>query len=210
MNDINCTSEQKLKGAVSLLRDERKYVSVSYINARKHDFMNLAQGDRTVTDYEAEFLRLSRYTRGMVASEYEKCVRFEDGLRDSLRVLIALQKEREFVALVDKKLKKQTRTDRPSRMGVSIATRVQPCSDCGRRHPSECWRRLGACLQYVFLDELSGLPSNREVEFGIELLPGTALVSITSYRMAPKELMELKAQLQELLDHGFIHPSVSS
>ncbi|KAA3465240.1 Retrotransposon protein [Gossypium australe] len=46
------------------------------------------------------------------------------------------------------------------------------------------------------------------MEFGIELLPGTALVSIAPYRMAPKELTELKAQLQELLDLSFIRPSV--
>ena len=54
-----------------------------------------------------------------------------------------------------------------------------------------------------------GLPLNREVKFGIELLPGIVPVSITLYRMAPNELTELKAQFQELLDHGFIRPSVS-
>ncbi|XP_016669989.1 uncharacterized protein [Gossypium hirsutum] len=47
----------------------------------------------------------------------------------------------------------------------------------------------------VFPDELLGLPPNREVEFGIELLPGVALASIAPYRMAPKELVELKAQI---------------
>ena len=61
----------------------------------------------------------------------------------------------------------------------------------------------------VFPEELPGLPPNREVEFGIDLLPGTAPVSIAPYRMAPKELVELKAQIQELLDRGFIRPSVS-
>ncbi|GMI67523.1 hypothetical protein HRI_000421600 [Hibiscus trionum] len=61
----------------------------------------------------------------------------------------------------------------------------------------------------VFPEELSGLPPNREVEFGIELYENTTPVSITPYRMAPKELKELKTQLQELLDRGFIRPSVS-
>ncbi|XP_052479591.1 uncharacterized protein LOC128034792 [Gossypium raimondii] len=46
----------------------------------------------------------------------------------------------------------------------------------------------------VFPDELSGLPLNHEVEFRIELLPGTAPVSITPYRMALKELVELKSE----------------
>ncbi|XP_016676386.1 uncharacterized protein [Gossypium hirsutum] len=45
----------------------------------------------------------------------------------------------------------------------------------------------------LFPDELTGLHRNREVEFGIELLLGIALVSIVPYRMAPKELVELKA-----------------
>lgn len=47
------------------------------------------------------------------------------------------------------------------------------------------------------------------MEFGIELLPGIAPVSIAPYRMTPKELPELKAQLQELLDRGFTRLSVS-
>ncbi|XP_042455224.1 uncharacterized protein LOC122039864 [Zingiber officinale] len=61
----------------------------------------------------------------------------------------------------------------------------------------------------VFPDELPGLPPKRQVEFMIELVLGTAPVSKTPYRMAPKELEELKVQLQELLDRGFIRPSVS-
>ncbi|XP_040971330.1 uncharacterized protein [Gossypium hirsutum] len=55
-----------------------------------------------MVEYEAEFLWLSRYVRDMVATEYERCVRFEDHLRDNLRVLIAPQKEQDFATLVDK------------------------------------------------------------------------------------------------------------
>ncbi|GJS20157.1 reverse transcriptase domain-containing protein [Tanacetum coccineum] len=61
----------------------------------------------------------------------------------------------------------------------------------------------------VFPDELSGLPLEREVEFTIELIPGAQPISKASYRMAPVELKELKDQLQELLERGFIRPSVS-
>ncbi|XP_037494388.1 uncharacterized protein LOC119370397 [Jatropha curcas] len=61
----------------------------------------------------------------------------------------------------------------------------------------------------VFPEELPGLPPEREVEFEIEVMTGTQSISITPYRMAPAELKELKAQLQELLDKGFIRPSVS-
>ncbi|XP_016709055.1 uncharacterized protein [Gossypium hirsutum] len=124
MSDIDCTLGQKLKGAVSLLRNEAyqwwlsieegtqpnrlnwdffktasqgKYMGASYVDARKREFMNLTQCDRFVVEYEAEFLMLSRYARGILASKYKKCVQFEDGLRDSLtdslRVLIAPQRE---------------------------------------------------------------------------------------------------------------------
>ena len=61
----------------------------------------------------------------------------------------------------------------------------------------------------VFLDELPGLPPNREVEFKIELVPGTAPISRRPYRMPPNELAKLKIQLQELLDKGLIQPSSS-
>ncbi|KAL0533560.1 hypothetical protein IC582_027595 [Cucumis melo] len=61
----------------------------------------------------------------------------------------------------------------------------------------------------VFPEELPGLPPHREVEFTIELEPGTVPISRAPYRMAPAELKELKVQLQELLDKGFIRPSVS-
>ncbi|KAL0533338.1 hypothetical protein IC582_030157 [Cucumis melo] len=61
----------------------------------------------------------------------------------------------------------------------------------------------------VFPDELPGLPPPREVDFAIKLEPDTAPISRAPYRMAPAELKELKVQLQELLDKGFIRPSVS-
>ncbi|KAK5836531.1 hypothetical protein PVK06_012323 [Gossypium arboreum] len=120
INDLDCTHKQKFKEAVSLLHDEAyqwwltveegtqfyrltwdffkatfqsKYVVASYVDACSREFMNLTQGDRSVAEYGAKFLRLSCYAQCMVASEYERYVRFEDGLRDSLRVLIALQRE---------------------------------------------------------------------------------------------------------------------
>ena len=61
----------------------------------------------------------------------------------------------------------------------------------------------------VFLEDLSRLPPDRELEFGIEVLPNSALISIPPYRMAPMELIELKTQLQDLVDKGFIRLSVS-
>ena len=59
----------------------------------------------------------------------------------------------------------------------------------------------------VFLDELPKLPLWRDVDFTIELHPGISPISMTPHRMTPAELQELKVQLQELLDKGFIRPS---
>ena len=62
---------------------------------------------------------------------------------------------------------------------------------------------------YVFPNDISGLPPDREVEFTIDLIPGTEPIFIPPYRMAPAELREIKAQLEELLSKGFIRPSIS-
>jgi hypothetical protein len=53
------------------------------------------------------------------------------------------------------------------------------------------------------------MPPDRDIEFIIELQPGTAPISKRPYRMPPNELAELKIQLQDLLDKGFIRPSAS-
>ena len=61
----------------------------------------------------------------------------------------------------------------------------------------------------VFLEEFPGLPPQREIDFAIDVVPGATPTSIKPYRMALVELKELKLQLQELLEKGFIRPSVS-
>ena len=61
----------------------------------------------------------------------------------------------------------------------------------------------------VFLDEIPGLPPKRDIDFTIELVPGAAQVSKTPYRMSTPEMLELKMQLQELLEKKYIRPIVS-
>ena len=61
----------------------------------------------------------------------------------------------------------------------------------------------------VFPDDLPGLPPDRQVEFRIDLMPGTTPIAQAAYRLAPTEMKELMTQLQELLDKGFIRPSSS-
>ncbi|GJT42987.1 putative reverse transcriptase domain-containing protein [Tanacetum coccineum] len=61
----------------------------------------------------------------------------------------------------------------------------------------------------IFLDDLSGLPPQRQVEFRIDLIPGATPVAKSPYQLAPSEMQELSEQLQELQDKGFIWPSHS-
>jgi hypothetical protein len=61
----------------------------------------------------------------------------------------------------------------------------------------------------VFLEELPGMPLERKVEFAIEHIPGTAPISKRAYRVFGLELVELKKQIYELLEKGYIGPSTS-
>jgi hypothetical protein len=61
----------------------------------------------------------------------------------------------------------------------------------------------------VFPEELLGMPPDRDIEFVIELKPGTAPIYKTPFRMTTPELAELKEHIRELLEKGFIRPSSS-
>jgi hypothetical protein len=91
---------------------------------------------------------------------------------------------------------------------------------CGKSDPQLCTLNAHVKMELevipvvcefpdVFPEELPGMPPDREVEFVIELLPGTAPISKRPYRMPPDELAELKKQLQDLLDKQYIRLSSS-
>ena len=61
----------------------------------------------------------------------------------------------------------------------------------------------------VFPNDIPDMPPQREIDFTINLVPGTGLILKAPYRMAPKEMEELKSQLEELLEKGYIRPSIS-
>jgi hypothetical protein len=61
----------------------------------------------------------------------------------------------------------------------------------------------------VFPEELPGMPPERKVEFAIELIPGTTPISKRGYRVSGPELVELKKQIDELSEKGYIRPSTS-
>jgi hypothetical protein len=69
--------------------------------------------------------------------------------------------------------------------------------------------RVACEFSDVFLEDLPDMPPDQDVEFTIELQPSTSPISRRPYKMTPKELAELKVQLNELMDKGFIRPSSS-
>jgi hypothetical protein len=96
------------------------------------------------------------------------------------------------------------------RKNIFIAVRVKASGQVFETMVQEIWDISVVCeFPDVFLEDLPGLPPERDVEFVIELKPGTPPISRRSYRMPPNELAELKTQLQYLLEKGFIRPSSS-
>ena len=61
----------------------------------------------------------------------------------------------------------------------------------------------------VFPDDISYVSPKREVDFSIDLVPGTKPISMAPYRMSASELEELMKQLEDLLEKKFLRPSVS-
>ncbi|XP_016704129.1 uncharacterized protein [Gossypium hirsutum] len=177
MDDLGFTAEQKFKGAIPLLRDEAyqwwltvrdgtqpdsltwdlfntdfqsKYVRASYIDARRREFLNLTQGDRSVAEYEADFLRLSHYAQGMDFSVLVKKAKIAEEVKHAeLQNRDRGKAQRDVEVLnVGVRPRKKTRSDGPVRVGSTVASAgVVICQLCSRRHPSECWRFTRACLR---------------------------------------------------------------
>ncbi|KAK8671535.1 hypothetical protein V6N13_038129 [Hibiscus sabdariffa] len=129
LDELQCTDEQKLRGIVSLLEGEafrwwqsvqsvtsvgqltwdffcesfhQKYVGPAYLAAFRKQFMDLKQNNMTVTEYETEFLNLSRYASSIIPTEEDKCVQFREGLHYDILLYVAPMKDKVFVDLVDR------------------------------------------------------------------------------------------------------------
>ncbi|KAA3479918.1 DNA/RNA polymerases superfamily protein [Gossypium australe] len=276
----------------------KKYISQWFLDQKYKEFLELKQGRMTVTEYEREFVRLSKYARDYVSIEEIMCKRFVDGLNEDIKLLVGILELKEFVVFVDRaycldmveKDKSQnarsrntgTRGRPPRNAGNASGNHgttrdstvrsegkvpARAYAICAREDASSpdaiigtfssydtngyyfpadlmllpfdefdvilrmdwltlhdrCMRK--GCKDYlayvldtkvseskiesvpvvceypnVFPEELSGLPPIREVEFAIELVPGTSPISIAPYKMTPTELKELKAYMQELTD----------
>jgi hypothetical protein len=92
-------------------------------------------------------------------------------------------------------------------LSIPIAVPVKASGQVFETIVQEIWDIPVVCeFPDVFSEDLPGLPPERDVEFVIELKPGTTPISRRSYRMPPNELTELKTQLQDLLEKGSLDP----
>ncbi|XP_070019806.1 uncharacterized protein [Nicotiana sylvestris] len=94
-------------------------------------------------------------------------------------------------------------------VGKGILAYLAFLGDVGADTPPTKFVSVVKDFPVVFRADLPGMPPNRDIDFGIDLVPSTRTISIPSYCMAPAEYKELKEQLYKLLDKGFISPSVS-
>ncbi|XP_016730545.1 uncharacterized protein [Gossypium hirsutum] len=122
-----CSPEDYLRCAVSLLKEEayswwetieavvpadkltweffqnkfkKKYMGKRYLDKKKREFLDLRQGNKTVVEYEREFVYLSRYARDVVPTEEEMCIRFKEELNDEIRMMIRGTEIRKFVGKI--------------------------------------------------------------------------------------------------------------
>ncbi|KAA3480834.1 Gag-Pol polyprotein [Gossypium australe] len=131
-DELSCTPAECVKGVVSLLRDtmyqwwntlismvprervtweffqagfRKKYISRRFIDQKRKEFQELKQGRMSVTEYEKEFVRLSKYARKCVSTKAIMCKRFKDGLNEDIRLSVGFLELKEFVVLVDRACK---------------------------------------------------------------------------------------------------------
>ncbi|XP_043809696.1 uncharacterized protein LOC122723036 [Manihot esculenta] len=141
LQQLQCTPPDSVACAVALLQEEayqwwdttsqtvqseqrtwkfflaefrKKYIGDLYMDEKKREFLYLRQGRMTVSEYEKDFIRLSKYAQEMVPTEEAKCKKFEQGLHNDIRVLLAAHSIKEFSTLVNaalniEKIKKKNR-----------------------------------------------------------------------------------------------------
>ena len=83
----------------------KKYISQRFVDQKRKEFLELKQGKMSVTDYEREFVQLSKYARECVSTEAIMSKRFEDGLNEDIKLFVAVLELKEFVVLVERACK---------------------------------------------------------------------------------------------------------
>ena len=115
----------------------KQYVSHIYLSNMRQEFHNLKQRQMSVTEYQREFTRLSKYAPEMLVTEEEKCRKFDDGLNDHIRVHVTGFFHDDFSKIVTCALNvergmKEKKEDRVRKISVNqapISTRVRSSED---------------------------------------------------------------------------------
>ncbi|KAA3473549.1 maturase K [Gossypium australe] len=84
---------------------KKKYISQRFIDQKRKEFLELRQGKMSVTKYEREFVRLNKYARECVSTEAIMCKRFDYGIKEDIKLFVAVLELKEFVVLVDQTCK---------------------------------------------------------------------------------------------------------
>jgi hypothetical protein len=186
----------------------RKYFPEDLRTKKEVKFLNLKQEKRSVAEYAAKFEELSRICPYINVEDamVSKCVKFESSLRPDIYQYMCIQEIRDFDTLVHKCRK----FDEAEEGGKFLtAEQVKKSLDgeaivfmmfASLKESSE--KGVGDLpvvqeFPEVFSDDITELPPEREVEFAIDLVPGTSPISILPYWMSASELGELKKQLEE-------------
>ncbi|XP_016737863.1 uncharacterized protein [Gossypium hirsutum] len=159
LDELSCTPAKCLKCTVSLLKDsvyrwwktissvtpresitweffqaefKKKYISQRFLDQKRKELLELKQGNRTVSEYEREFIRLSQYAKKWVETEAEMCKCFEEGLNEEIKLLIWILEIRELVALVDRAKKVEELNN--ERMQANKEARVSSKRSSNKSH----------------------------------------------------------------------------
>jgi hypothetical protein len=167
-------------------------------------YMISTPGGKTITQYLAKNTPLNLgekvYKTGMIILDGQ-----------GIDVILVMGWIKEFKALLD--IAARTAYLESPAHGSVVLKLPSPTSIASTLHHTAAQNLkdiLVACeFPDVFPEDLPGMPADQDVEFIIELQPGITPIFRRPYKMTPKELAELKVQLNELLDKGYIRPSSS-
>ncbi|XP_052477120.1 uncharacterized protein LOC128032552 [Gossypium raimondii] len=132
---------------------KRKFMGEQYMEACKHEFLDLVQGNLFVADYELKFVRLSQYAPKMVLSKTNRCKRFCFGLNHEIQVYLVAQNAKLLDELVEKtNAVKETLVELPRFVVTKSGKRTSDGASGrppkrGRRHPGEFRKLTGGCFK---------------------------------------------------------------
>ncbi|XP_075515427.1 uncharacterized protein LOC142550072 [Primulina tabacum] len=208
-----------------------KYFPADVRGRLTREFMSLRQGDLSVAEFIRKFDRGCHFVPIIAGDAAQKLRHFLDGLRPTLRQDIMLMRPAGYDEATSCAFSaEQALRDIDFEMQMSVIPLSGKPLFLRQLDITSSRTSFPACVRESLSGEAPGVLSQhrvsvrasqsevgecgcilleREVDFSIEVMPGTVPISNAPYRLAPVEMKELKDQIQDLLDKGFIDPSFS-